>query len=357
MTRPRPRVLLACDQRARDRYLPPEEIERLETFADWEWFACEGEGIYNTNPDPEAAARLGERVGDVEGIVVCHGSPVIDAEVMDRAPRLGIIGELEGDRFASRIDLEAAWERGIRTVDTTNGSSYPVAEWALGLILISLRNAGAQFRRIIAGDTPDGEAKRQMQGTLMGKRVGLIGCGHMGRRLIKFLRPFEVEIWVSDPYLPREIPEALGFLQTSLDLVLSKCDVIVCVAPLTPKTQGMIGKRELDLIPSGAALVNVSRGKIIDSDALIERLKRGDITAGIEAFDPEPIPADSEIIHLPNVFLSPHFGAVTGESYPHFFTLMVDELDRFFQGHQTFFDLTPRSLANRRGSDPDAVAP
>ena len=58
MATPRPKMLLACDQRARDGYLPPEEIERLEIFADWEWFPCEGGRIYDTNPDPEAAARL-----------------------------------------------------------------------------------------------------------------------------------------------------------------------------------------------------------------------------------------------------------------------------------------------------------
>ena len=352
MATSRPNVLLACSQHVRDCYLSPAEIERLGAFAGWSWFACEGGGIYQPNQDAEAAARLAERVGDVDGIVVCHGAPAIDAKIMDRAPRLRIIGELEGDRFASRIDLEAAWERGIRTVDTTNGSSYPVAEWALGLILVSLRNAGAHFRRIIAGDSPVRKKSQQMRGMLTGKRVGLIGCGHMGRRLIQFLRPFEVDIWVHDPYLPRELAEVVGFLQTTLDLVLSKCDVIVCVAPLTPKTRGMIGKRELDLIRPGAVLVNVSRGAIIDSDALIARLKRGDIIAGLDVFDPEPIPGDSEIIHLPNVFLSPHIGGLTGDRYPHFFSLMVDELERFFQGHETFFDLTPRSLANRQGDAP-----
>ncbi len=349
----RPKVLIACDERVRNSYLPPEEIERLETFADWEWFSCEGGSIYTTNENPEAAAELGEHLSEANGLVVCHGCPTVTPEVLDAAPNLKIIGELEGDRFASRIDLEAAWERGIRTVDTTNGSSYPVSEWALGLILIALRNAGAQFRRIIAGETTrDNSALEYAGGLLTGKRVGLIGGGNMGRRLIKFLRPFEVDIWVHDPYLPREMAEAVGFLQTSLDNLLSQCDVIVCVAPLTPGTQRMIGERELNLIKSGAALVNVSRGPIIDPDALIARLKRGDITAGLDVFDPEPIPPDSEIIHLPNVFLTPHFAAFTGDAYPHFFELMVDELDRFFHGHETLFDLTPRSLANRTGAEP-----
>ena len=145
--------------------------------------------------------------------------------------------------------------------------------------------------------------------------------------------------------------DAVGFLQTSLDNVLSQCDGVVCLAPLTPQTEGMIGQRELELIRSGTVLVNVSRGAIIDSVALVERLKRGDITAGLDVFHPEPIHADNEILQLPNVFLSPHFAGLTGDAHPHFFRLMVDEMDRFFHGHETRFDLTPRSIANRRGEE------
>ena len=353
MATSRPKVLLVCNQWVRDHYMASADIERLDTFADWEWFACEGGQGFEATEDAVAVAQWLKRVGDVNGIVVCHGAPKIDSQVMDWAPKLQIIGELEDDRFASRVAVETAWERGIRTVDTTNGSSYPVAEWALALTLISLRNAGAHFRRIIAGDTrhPSHDDPDFLRGELTGKRVGLIGCGHIGRRLIKFLRPFEADIRVYDPYLPREMADALGFLQTSLDYVLSQSDAIVCLAPLTPRTRRMIGQRELDLIPSGAVLVNVSRGAIMDSDALIARLKRGDIIAGLDVFDPEPIPADSEIIQLPNVFLSPHIAGTTAASCPRFFELMVDELDRFFHGHETLFDLTPRSLANRRGSN------
>ena len=89
-------------------------------------------------------------------------------------------------------------------VDTTNGSSYPVAEWALGLILVATRNAGTHFRQLISGNTKANyDITRASFGMLAGKRVGLIGGGHMGRHLMKLLRPFDVEIWVHDPYLPR----------------------------------------------------------------------------------------------------------------------------------------------------------
>ncbi len=349
----RPKLLLACNQNVRENYLPEREIARLEQFADWDWFPCEGGGIYTTNEDPASAAALAERLRGIDGLIVCHGAPTLTDTVLANADNLKIIGELEGDRFASRIDLEAAWQRDIRVVDTTNGSSYPVAEWALGLILVSLRNAGSLFRSMIAGETSRAQAEvRKGRGLLEGKRVGLIGGGHMGRRLIKLLRPFDGEIWVHDPYLPREMAEALGFLQTSLDNVLSQCDVVVCLAPLTPKTRGMLGEREFGLLRPGTVFVNVSRGPIVDSAALIARLKQGDIIAGLDVFDPEPVPPDSEILQLPNVFVTPHVGWYSGDPHPHFFELMVDEFDRFFAGHETWFDLTPRTLANRKGSSP-----
>ena len=352
MTVSRPRVLIVCNRGVRDASLLPVDLDRLAAIADWEWLESEGGFAFGPNEDRGAVRRLMEKVGDVDGVVVSHGSPIISAEVMDGAPELKIVGELEGDRFAYRIDVEAAWERGIRTVDTTHGSSYPVAEWALGLILISLRNAGESFRRILAGDTtkPADSDFGYVHGELTGKRVGLIGCGHIGRRLVKLLRPFEVEIRVYDPYMASEMPDAIGVVKTSLENVLSKSDVIVCLAPLTPATEGMIGRRELDMIPSNSVFVNVSRGAVVDSDALIARLKRGDIVAGLDVFDPEPIPADSEIIGLPNTFLSPHIAGVTLTSRHRFFSLMVDELERFFRGEEPLFELTPRSLANRRGS-------
>jgi len=355
----RPHVLIVCNQATHDSYLAPADLERLATFATWRWLAAEErDGAGDRGPTP-GLLRLVEAVRDADAIVVCHGAPRITQGVLDSAPRLRFLGDLEGDRFAGRLDAEAAWQRGIRTVDTTNGSSYPVAEWALALILISLRNAGEQFRHMIAPEAyrrPTSDFGYQ-HGELFGKTVGLIGCGHIGRRLISFLQPFRCPIFVHDPYLPKEIPDALGFTLTSLDRVFSASDVVVCLAPLTPRTRRMIGERELDLLRAGTAFVNVSRGPIVDPDALIRRLQRGDIVAGLDVFDPEPIPADSPIKRLPNVVLTPHIAGVTAASRTRFFALMVDELERFFRGDETLYDLRPNTLANRRGEPPLAGNP
>ena len=85
--------------------------------------------------------------------------PRITEEMMEQLPELRMIGDLEGDRFANRIDMDAAFARGIPVVDTTQGTSYPVSEWALGLTLIALKNAGADFRAMTGGEGRNGITK------------------------------------------------------------------------------------------------------------------------------------------------------------------------------------------------------
>jgi phosphoglycerate dehydrogenase-like enzyme len=365
----KPTVVVTFSERLRSTYLAGADLERLRAFADVVWVPCaaperparpaapdaasrrvEGRGPAPNPPTPE----LLEALAGAEALVVCTGAPMVDAALLERAPRLKLVGELEGDRFAGRIDVDACRARSVVVVDTTNGSSYPVSEWALAMMLIALRNAGHEFRRMLDGETgQDRDQPGYHFGELTGKRVGLIGCGHIGRRLLEFLRPFKCEVRVYDPYLAPEVPDIYDFIHTSLENVLRQSQVVVCLAPLTPKTRGMIGARELDWLQPNAAFVNVSRGAIVDSAALIERLKRGDgVRAALDVFDPEPIPSEgplSEIRRLSNVFLTPHIAGSNGESRPRFFQLMVDELDRFFHGHHPRYELHDRSLANRRG--------
>jgi phosphoglycerate dehydrogenase-like enzyme len=357
----RPRVLLCFNSTVRNEYATAEELARLEQLADWEWLPSEGTPIRgkaawewgNASSDPADAERLAEKIGGFDALVVCHGAPYVGAEILDAAPRLKLIGELEGDRFANRIDVEAAAQRGVRVTDTTHGSSLPVAEWALALSMIALRNAAAHYRRLIAGEVyqrgHDDFGFRV--GELTGRTVGIVGLGHIGRRLIELLEPFDCRVSVHDPYAPKELALAEHVQLTSLARVMA-CQVVVCCAPITPRTHRMIGREQLELLQPDSVFVNVSRGAIVDPEALIARARRGDVCMGLDVFDPEPVPGDSEIRRLPNVFLSPHIAGVTAACRPRFFAFMVDELARLFRGDETMFDLTPRVLANRRGLAP-----
>lgn len=357
---PKPGVLLAFTQEVRDRDVTPATLARLERIADVRFEPFDRPSSWDEPPPPHAATdtRLIEVLGDASAIVVCHGAPRITGAILDARPTLRFVGELEGDRFARRIDVEAAWERGVRTVDTTNGSSYGVSEWALAMAMIGLRNAGAWFRRIVIDRQESFHDERMWadpgfrHGELTGRRVGLIGCGIIGRRLLELLEPFRCSILVHDPYVPRELADIFDVTFTSLDNVLSVSEVVICLAPITPATRGMIGERELDLMQDEAVFVNVSRGAIVRTDALVAKLREGKLIACLDVFDPEPIPVDSPVRDLPNVFLTPHIAGVTAAGGPRFFDIMVDELERFFAGHETRYDLLPRTIANRTGQEP-----
>lgn len=354
----RPRVGVVAEQQAIDRTVSPGSLERLEAVADVSYCTFEGEDVRagryaDATPfDPERDRVLKAFVADLDAIIVTKGSPRITGDVMDAAPRLRMVGDLQGDRFARRIDVEAARERGIVAVDTTNGSSDPVAEWALGLSLIGLRNAGALFRRYLDGELIFANRRDfrsdpgYLRGELTGKTVGLVACGYIGRRLIELLKPFRANVLVYDPYIPRVLADVYDMTITSLDNVMAESDVVVVLAPITSGTRGLVGAAELALLKPGAVFVNVSRGPVVDSDALIARLEEGDVVACLDVFDPEPIPVDSPVRRMSNVFLSPHIAGVTAECGPRFFDLMVDEVLRVLAGHETRHTLTPReSLA------------
>jgi phosphoglycerate dehydrogenase-like enzyme len=357
MSADRPQIGLVSNAGSYEKDAVPEEVERLKAFADFHYAEFNEPSDWDEAPPQNADenARLIEFASGLDGLIVCHGSPRITAEILDAVPSVRIVGELEGDRFARRIDVEAASARGVKSVDTTHGSSYGVSEWALGMSLIGLRNAGALFRRMIAGEAVfsgmDDRANDPgfLKSELTGRTVGIIGVGHIGRRFLELLKPFNVTVYAHDPYVPPEIADIYDITMTTLDNVMSIPDVVVCLAPITPVTQGMIGKHEISLMKPGTVFVNVSRGAIVDSDALLERLQKNDMIACLDVFEPEPVPVDSPVRQMTNVFLTPHIAGVNVIGGPRFFRLMVDDMERFFSGHHTRYDLLPRTLANRSG--------
>lgn len=343
-----PRIGLACNAATRARCLTPAAQARVERFGELVIAEFDEPSSWDAPPPPDAEVdrRFINFARDLDMVMISHGAPRLTGAILDAAPRLRFVGELEGDRFARRVDVDAAAARGVKVVDTTHGSSTPVSEWALGMMLIGLRDAGHLFRRMIAGDLITPEEKRASpgftHGELTGKRVGLIACGHIGRRLLELLKPFRCEILVYDPHVPKVLADIYDFTLTTLDAVMARSDVVVCLAPLTDATRGLVGAHELALLRPGAVFVNVSRGAVVRSDALVARLARGDIVGCLDVFDPEPVPADSPVRGMANVFLTPHIAGVTADCGARFIELMADEMARFLAGDETRHDLRPR---------------
>lgn len=348
----RPQVLIAIDPERRAEMLADSDLERLESFAQVEIGSFPGAYTIDGQPprDPAAQARLAKLARDAEALIVAPGSPCVTATVLEDAPALLFVGELEGDRFFGRLDVEAAAARGVTVVDTTHGSSWPVAEWTLALSVLGLRDAPRFVRdlhdhRIVpsGGEDPERLSNRE----LGGRRVGLIGFGHIAWRLVELLRPFAVELIAHDPFVPREAAEITNVAFGSLDVVMGTSDVVICLVPLTPGTRGMVRERHLRLMQAGSTFVNVSRGAVVDPAALEAVAGEGRVVFCLDVFEPEPIPAESPLRDLPNVLLTPHLAGTTSESRTRFFSLMVDELARYFEGLEPRAQLTPRVAAGR----------
>ena len=149
-----PNIGLACNKEVRKKYnTPSSELSRLKTFANFTWQEFNETSDWDNHPSfsKESENKLIEFTKNLDALIVSHGSPLISKNVIENCPNLKFIGELNGDRFSQRIDLESSFKNGINVVDTTHGSSYPVAEWALGLSILGLKNAGKHFRNLIAG--------------------------------------------------------------------------------------------------------------------------------------------------------------------------------------------------------------
>lgn len=340
-----PTISIAIDPAYADQMLAREDLDRLAALARVRIVPLAVPSTIEGEPEPEAYAEavLAAALADTDVLVVAHGSPRIGRGLLASAPHLTFIGELEGDRFFGRVDLDAAAERGITVVDTTHGSSRPVAEFVLAMAILGLRDTWRYVRRLRLGEHVDPTARtdpaRITNAELEGRTVGLIGFGRIGWRLTELLRPFHCRVLAYDPFAPRELAELADVtFSPSLDNVLRRADVVVCLVPLTGGTAGMIGAEQFGLLAPGAVFVNVSRGGVVDTAALVSAARRDEQVFCLDVLDPEPVPLDHPLRDLPNVVLTPHLAGATGQSRRRFFSLMADEIERHLCG------LEPRAL-------------
>ena len=333
-----PKVLIDCGVRVRDQ--------------DWQRLAQVVEPVRLERSEPYSEDELIDALEEFDGLIRLGAHiPALTRRVFSCLPDLKIAG-VRGDRFGTDVDLGAAAEFDVRIIDTDNiASAHPVAEWDLAMMLMCLRNAGAVYRQMMAGTEKWADAGNAefVSGELTERKVGLIGCGHVGQRLIELLAPFRVDLMVCDPYLSDELADRLQIVRGDLDEVLGHAEILVVQVPHTPKTENMIGTRELELLGRGKILINCCRGKVIDQDALIQRLQAGVLIAGLDVFDPEPMEKDNPLRGLPNAFITPHIAWYAPNALHRYFSTMALEFERFFKGESLSFELTQRMVDIRQG--------
>jgi phosphoglycerate dehydrogenase-like enzyme len=304
-----------------------------------------GEVTFNAEEGDLTPRDLAARIGEVDVLITGWRSPKLSDAVLAAAPRLRLVAHSAGSiKF---MLSEQALKGGRLTVTTVAVAMGPaVAEMALQLTLMCLRPIHQLDAALKSGGDWKALKARGSGEELGAQRVGVIGAGHTGRHYVRMLRALGVETWVYDPYLSEERAAAMDVERvTSLDALVCSCRVVALHAPATPQTQRMIGRRELAQMRDGAILINTARGSLVDPDALLDELRTGRISAGLDVFDEEPLPPDSPLRSLPNVILTPHVASHTRDTHFRQGEVTVDEVERFVRGEPLRYAVTPEMLA------------
>ncbi|SMC47098.1 C-terminal binding protein [Rhizobium sp. RU36D] len=249
--------------------------------------------------------------GDADALLVLREP--ITARVLSALPKLKVIG-----RFGvglDTIDVDACTKAGVQVTNVPDSNLDEVSTHALAMIL-------ALVRRLKLYDTAvrNGRWKALADGEGITRpdrqTLGLIGFGQIGRLTAKKAAAFGYSISAYDPHMPADRIEAAGAKPMTLDALIATSDIISLHVPFTPETQNIISRERIAEMRQGAIVINVSRGGLIDEEALAEALQSGQIAAaGLDTLSAEPPSPDNPLLKLDNVLLSPHAAHYSTQSY------------------------------------------
>ena len=255
----------------------------------------------------------------------------ITRERIEKAPKLRLL--LTAGVGSDHFDLAAAAERNVTVAEITGSNVVSVAEHVVMQILTLVRNYIPAYYEVIEGGWDIGKIAAKSH-DLEDKVVGIVGMGRIGQRVAARLKPFDVDTYYFDyRHLSTTEEQLLGARYSNLDALIRKCDVVSINIPLTPATQGLFNRERLYSMKQGAYLVNTARGRIVDTDALVEVMERGHLAgyAG-DVWYPQPAPADHPWRKMPNHAMTPHTSGTSLEAQKRYADGVRDCLIDFFEG-------------------------
>ena len=275
--------------------------------------------------DATAVSReqLAVALGDADALVV-RSSTIVDAALMSCAPRLQVIGR--AGVGLDNIAVDAAAELGVAVVNSPGSNSVSVAEHTIALMLTAARNITTADESVAAGRW---ERSLFTGLELSGRRLAVIGLGHVGALVAQRATCFDMRVVGYDPLAQRgeHHPETMEWAQT-LEEAATEADVISLHVPLTDETAHMVNTEFLARVRPGAILINTARGGLVDEPALLEALGDGRLAAAaLDVFDGEPRP-DPALVGHPRVIATPHIAASTIEAQVRAGVMVADEVLR-----------------------------
>lgn len=267
-------------------------------------------------------------LADVEILLTGWGTPPLDGELLGALPRLRAV--FHGAGSIKGIVTEAFWRREIPITSSAAANAIPVAEYAFAHVVLLLKEVFRYARTV--------RARRDWVGHWpvaggYGSTVGLVALGSIGRLVTERLRSLDVRVVAFDPTADPLATRQLGVTLVPLTTVFQESDVVSVHAPLLPETTRLVDERLLRSMKPGAALINTSRGAIIDQEALTTVLaERPDLTAVLDVTWPQPPPRTSRLYDLENVIITPHIAGSMSAECGRMGELVLEEVRRFLCG-------------------------
>lgn len=270
----------------------------------------------------------------------------IDAALLDAAPRLRVVSNYAVGY--DNIDLDAASARGVLVTNTPDVLTETTADLTLALLLTTARRISEAEQYVKAGRWRTWGPEVLLGRELHGATLGLVGLGRIGAAVARRAQGFGMRILYHTPH-PKPAAEAQGLRHAPLELLLAHSDVVSLHCPLSDETYHLIDREALALMKPDALLINTARGPVVDTRALAETLRqRPAFTAALDVTDPEPLPADHELLGLPNALVVPHIGSASVQTRTRMGTMAAENLLAALRGERPPALVNPEAWERRR---------
>ncbi|CAJ1083428.1 probable 2-ketogluconate reductase isoform X2 [Xyrichtys novacula] len=268
----------------------------------------------------------------IEALFLWGPLPAAEPSLLSLLPSLKVIAN--GGVGIDHIDVPYVNSVGVKVTNTPGVVSDATADIAMGLLLASARKI-VRAHQLATGPETTLIMPELMGTEVTGSTLGIIGMGHIGSRIAQRARGFDMKILYHNRNRRSvEDEQAVGASYCkNMDDLLQQSDFVMLAVNLTPETTNLISRRELSLMKPTATLVNISRGKVVDQNALVEALQSGTIgAAALDVTHPEPLPRDHALLRLPNVLITPHVGTHTLNTTKKMVEKMVENAVAVVQG-------------------------
>lgn len=272
-----------------------------------------------------------------------HGANKVNGDVLDRHPNLRVVSNYAVGY--DNIDVPAATARGVAVCNTPDVLTQATAELAFSLMLATARRIPEGVDYVRAGKWKTWGPQLLLGQPLTGATVGIVGFGRIGKAFARMCTGFGTRILAWDRSPQTKTTDGMDVTFVDMDTLLAEADFVSIHVALSDTTRHLIGAAELKKMKTTAILINSARGPVVDADALVDALQNGEIfAAGLDVTDPEPIPADHPLVHMPNCVVIPHIGSATTQTRNAMAELAANNLVAVLQGRQPEAILNPEVL-------------